>query len=379
MDNPTLHELRQAKKLFEALLGKTSLEYEFQELFTRHPFIFSRSLPFQINPCDIKPLGRPGKSEPDFVFYPKDMSIYPSYGVIEIKRPNTKLFSEPRKEVIVLSRDIATAIQQSEKYSLINPAYPSPNFGENIVIGNHKYIFIIAGLSEELSTRYKGIHLVEEINKLIPKGCQIIPYDILLKLFSSGIPPLTFIVTPISTSSISELDTLDSKISNNKNRASINDKNMDFWLSIEREWRRRKYIGTQYGKQLLDRNFYCIQGTNELATETDNDIVFKENIERLISMIKWSLTVQKTLMNSRDRKESPGSIGYLLSSRQLGILKNAAKYCQKHNIDYDYLEPNDPDTLYFLAIGIIRFSYYDSGETTYNFDSTLIKLLIEMI
>src|SRR5208283_1542956 len=85
--------------------------------FSDHPYVLSMSLPLRIEPADIVPFGRPGLTEPDFIFYPKHMSPVPYYGVIELKKPSSQIVTVVRSNVAVLSRDAETAIQQAARYS----------------------------------------------------------------------------------------------------------------------------------------------------------------------------------------------------------------------------------------------------------------------
>lgn len=57
-------QLREARDQFRALLEKDSKEREFQNFFIQHPYIITPSLPLRLEPRDLVPLGRPGKTEP---------------------------------------------------------------------------------------------------------------------------------------------------------------------------------------------------------------------------------------------------------------------------------------------------------------------------
>ena len=47
------------------------MELEWQRFFAEHPYVLSMSLPLRLDPQDIMPLARIGKTEPDFIFYPR--------------------------------------------------------------------------------------------------------------------------------------------------------------------------------------------------------------------------------------------------------------------------------------------------------------------
>ena len=92
------------------MLSRDSLEKDWQRFFAEHPYVLSMSLPLRLEPTDIIPLARPGRNEPDFVFYPRDLQPLPFYGAIEIKRPSTSIISTPRANTVILSRAAETAI-----------------------------------------------------------------------------------------------------------------------------------------------------------------------------------------------------------------------------------------------------------------------------
>src|ERR1051326_9155833 len=127
---PSKAELRIARDRFADILKREgSLEREWQQLFTEVPFILSESLPLRLKPSQIVPLGRPGRSEPDFVFYPDPSAgAISSYGVIELKRPSTSILSAPRRQVLKLSSDAETAHAQAKLYAaeLSRQLYTAP-------------------------------------------------------------------------------------------------------------------------------------------------------------------------------------------------------------------------------------------------------------
>jgi len=64
-------KLKEARSLFEKYLSGTTKEAEWQMFFAEHPYVLSLSLPLYLQPKDIIPMARPGRSEPDFIFYPR--------------------------------------------------------------------------------------------------------------------------------------------------------------------------------------------------------------------------------------------------------------------------------------------------------------------
>lgn len=117
MLSPTPADLSNSRDVFRYLLAKSTTERDWQSFFTDHPYVLSRSLPVRLEPGDILPLGRPGVAEPDFAFYPQGVHPIPFYGVIELKRPDSRIASFPRSNVAILTRDAETAIQQVTLYS----------------------------------------------------------------------------------------------------------------------------------------------------------------------------------------------------------------------------------------------------------------------
>ena len=69
---PTQTELHQARDEFRGLLARQTKASQWQKFFTENPYVLSMSLPLKLDPGDIVPLARPGRTEPDFVFYPRD-------------------------------------------------------------------------------------------------------------------------------------------------------------------------------------------------------------------------------------------------------------------------------------------------------------------
>jgi hypothetical protein len=72
MDDIDPKQLREAREIFHELLKRDSKEREFQDFFAQHPYGLTPSLPLRLEPKDLVPLGRPGHTESDFIFYPHD-------------------------------------------------------------------------------------------------------------------------------------------------------------------------------------------------------------------------------------------------------------------------------------------------------------------
>ncbi len=202
---PSPKELRETRERFERLLRKPkSREPEWQSFFKRHPYVFSRSLGLCLNPGDFYALGRPGKSEPDFVFYPEETTIAPSYGVIELKRPTSKILTLPRRNIVTLSRSAATAVSQGLVYSeeLARRMHLEPRL--SLVLGNSTLVFVIMGLTEDLRVKLATDLVHDQVRSLLPSNCRIVPYDTLFEYFSRTIPPAIIALSPISDGALPE-------------------------------------------------------------------------------------------------------------------------------------------------------------------------------
>src|SRR4051812_17734462 len=150
MQPPTLQQLNEARARLRSLLATSASESEFQALFSACPYVLSQSLPLRLSPSDYQPLARPGKSDPDFIFYPRAPGPVHSFGVIELKRPDTTLLTVPRRNVVLLSRDAATAVAQAQRYCRELEARLATWLTSNMIIGSNSYTFVIAGMSDEL-------------------------------------------------------------------------------------------------------------------------------------------------------------------------------------------------------------------------------------
>ena len=186
-----------AKEEFYYLLSlPNTKEFLWQDFFSRNPFVLSESLPLRLRPSDIYPMGRPGISEPDFIFYPKENVMPFVHGVIEIKRPSTLILSRPRENILRLSSDADTAFSQAKLYSKnLNLTVKSQNYNM-LAMGNELHAFIILGLSDEIFSKVTNDILLDQYKGLLPPNFRLIPYDTLFKIFSSKIPPQILLLVP---------------------------------------------------------------------------------------------------------------------------------------------------------------------------------------
>ncbi|HXF41336.1 MAG TPA: SUMF1/EgtB/PvdO family nonheme iron enzyme [Blastocatellia bacterium] len=201
MANPDPKTLARARDDFRDLLSRQTTEPEWQKFFADNPYVLSMSLPLRLNPGDLVPMARPGKTEPDFVFYPQRIRPLPFYGVIELKRPDTKIVTITRRNVALFTRDAQTAIEQASSFAK-NPGglVPIERPEKMLFLGNTAHIFVIMGMSQEL-TQKLGIQLYNEmICAKLPGNLQILPYDTLLKNFETILPRrILFLVPALDT------------------------------------------------------------------------------------------------------------------------------------------------------------------------------------
>jgi CxxC-x17-CxxC domain-containing protein len=191
-------ELRRAAEEFDALLDdENSLESEWQDLFTRYPFVLSHGLALDIAP-DALISCKPGRAEADFYFYfyPADDAPVSPYGVIEIKRPRMRLLKTPRKDVICLSADATSAIAQATKYAGDLASRVQTTQTGLVVLGNRLHTFVIAGLSHEIAETVTSEILREQAKRLLPAGCQLVPFDVLATRLHSATPPRLHVLLP---------------------------------------------------------------------------------------------------------------------------------------------------------------------------------------
>lgn len=199
------HQFRQARDRFVELLeNPNSLEREWEALFTDFPFILTDGLSLGIEPAQLIPC-RTGRAEADFYFYPRANDPLSRYGVIEIKRPNTAILNTPRKDVILLSSDAATAVAQAQKYALDLGTSTCKMSTQSVVLGSPYHIIVIAGMSAEIARKVTTELHSTQFRRLIPSDCRLTPFDVLLASLKSRTPPVVHVVSPWPTDMTSTL------------------------------------------------------------------------------------------------------------------------------------------------------------------------------
>lgn len=371
---PESKDLRNAREQFASLLQRSAVESDFQALFSRCPYVLSRALPLRLHPVDFHPLARPGRSDPDFIFYPRSEKPIWSFGVIELKRPDTTLLTIPRKNVALLSRDAATAIAQAQQYCRTLRSDLSQRLTSNLIIGATDYIFVIAGLSDELAKKLTPSMLQETLDGLLPPRCQIIPYDELLRRFESTLPPRVIFCAPIISPNIRGLEDLAVLAeSAHGTKRGINDETMAFWTVIEDRWRAGCYIGAD-GPRVIDRAYWCVNGTDVLATESPAHIDFPRYIDYLVNRIKSSYRLHRLLVQAQSDAHRLDDVKRLLTRDAIRKLTDAIERCRTSKMRVTWMETNDTDVDLLNRLGMVSLYNVDAGEFYYSIDPLILEL-----
>lgn len=281
--------LREARDRFRALLqDRNTPEREWQHLFADCPAIFSSSLPVRIHEDDIRPLARPGRAEPDFLFFPKRPSPLSSFGVIELKRADTRLIRIPRRDVLSLSPDATDAIAQARKYAMEFKAKVIVRPDELLVIGNEMHVFVIAGMSDEIASKVGNEILRAQFANLLPGNCRIIPFDTLLASFESRITPAVHLLNTWLPQSRATLARFLSEIESAYQGYTgyiLSDEIYDFWADLEKEFVWLLGPGTSYKEAISPHSWFEITGSElgedgrrPLATEAPNPSMFAVDV-----------------------------------------------------------------------------------------------------
>jgi hypothetical protein len=193
---PSGADLKNARDELAYLIDSEAPERSFQGLFSRCPYIISETLPVRISPIDIVPMGAPGRSEPDFIFYPRSKDSIGEFGVIEIKRPDSIIATMTRKNIETLSRDAETAISQCQHFlhNLDFNAFEKTK--SSLMLGLKGHIFVIMGLSGQLYKTVLDDLLGKQLERRVPANCRLLPYDNVLENFSKQIEAKVYLFVP---------------------------------------------------------------------------------------------------------------------------------------------------------------------------------------
>jgi len=193
---PSVQDLRAARDRFADLLcAPGTPEEAFQSLFAECPYVLSRSLPLRLSAAEILAQGKPGQPGADFLIYPHPRRVPFIYGAIEIKRPDSKIVTMPRRDVIVLSWDAATAEAQARD----SAAKLRRQLGRTAPvcgIGTNEYLFLVIGLSGAIRDISENAVIQSRLADLLPRGCTLFTFDALLAAFKQTIPPRVGLLVP---------------------------------------------------------------------------------------------------------------------------------------------------------------------------------------
>jgi hypothetical protein len=202
---PTPKEMLTARDHFRSLLASPTQEREWQRFFSENPYVLSASLPLRLEAADIFPLGRAGRAEPDFAFYPRRINPIPFYGIIELKRPDSRIITISRSNVAVLTRDAQTAVRQAQIYAKRPSSFlPIELHQPSLFLGNSAYLFVIMGMSEELGRKLGNELYRESVQEILPPNLQLLPYDYILRRYEDQMPMQTYFLVPM-TDELAEL------------------------------------------------------------------------------------------------------------------------------------------------------------------------------
>lgn len=219
MKKPTDAELRDARADFKALLSANAAERVWQTFFARNPFVLSRGLPLRLEPCDILPLGRDGRSEPDFLIYPGSDRSAPLHGLIELKTPGSRIVTLARRNVLSLTRDAACAVRQLQiydrDYDRFSPVKRCLSFS------SHSHLFIIMGLTAQLSRLSQHEALAAQFAELLPPQIRLLTFDELLCQYENGLPLRSFFLLSAAPSFDTSSDSTGTTFSWDRARARI--------------------------------------------------------------------------------------------------------------------------------------------------------------
>lgn len=166
---------------FRSLLEDShTKESHWQQLFSDCPYILSDALPLRVLPSQIRPLGRPGVREADFAVMPGPNNPTGLAALVEIKRPDARIFTSDRQDIIKLSAVASGAVSQIQVYGS-QFAWPESVLG----FGNNRYLFVIIGtLSTELD-RIREEIIRMQLKHLLPNNVGLFAFDQVLSAFEA--------------------------------------------------------------------------------------------------------------------------------------------------------------------------------------------------
>ncbi len=193
-------DLRAALEQFEYLIAQpNTIEPTWQKFFARYPFVFSMGLPLKLSPADIQPMGRPGRTEPDFLIFPGEDQPYGLHGIIEIKRHTDRVLKSERESaarpgtrLIELTSHAQTAVAQLHDYNDSFETF-APQQQATIGLSSANYLFLIMGSAHEIAEL--DPILKRRIHQDL-KFAKLLGFDELLERYRQEVPPMAYLLQP---------------------------------------------------------------------------------------------------------------------------------------------------------------------------------------
>jgi hypothetical protein len=313
----------------------------------------------RVDERQIEPMGRNGKSDPDFVIYPRS-GAFAEYGVIELKRPDSRILVKPRQGIVTLSADARTAVTQAQVYG--------EQLGRklalderSIFLGNRQVLFVVMGLSAELSDRLGREILDGQVAGLLPANCRLIPYDTLHRAFESSLPPRFITLVP----DFGERAALSSVPTNLYSwwLFQMHTVALDYWRDVAVEVHRS---APDIDPESFSRGrFEWARG--QLDTEMDSLRSFAADIVRLTRSLRFAdetVGSHPTVTKFLSAADAIVADRVNISSRQLDLLRGAVAEARQGAVVY--LRIGDPDVDHLERLGYLKFDNIDAGESNYH-------------
>jgi len=363
-------ELQRAAERFDSLVRQSAKEADFQQLFAECPYILSRTLPLKLEASDIRPLGRPGRSEADFIAFPKSRGITSGYGIIELKRPSARILTEPRKGLIILSSSARTAFAQGVAYRQDLLQRPPLLSQQTLMLGNRAHIFVIMGVSSELAQKLGAELYAKQIAQQLPSGCQLIPYDTLFEAFRETIPPRLSILLPSYEGSSFEslLRHVEAHMLD-WHLFDVTEEALEFWEAVQREASASSPIGSVFSSDA----FRITRGphTGQLAQETPAPHELMGTLLRLFRQLSEEAS-RRAIPTQLDDYIGAAEIvchrrvdDIPLSRPAIAAVGRAVAECHHHGRSYAFMQPHTAEMSELEGRGLIDLHWVDAGEFSY--------------
>ena len=177
---------------FNAFLKKTQSSnkpsvQEWQEFFSRHPFVFTETIPVKFD--SVRSQVRLSNGPVDFLFHRNsEPYFFSTTGLIGTKRHKHEITD-------IYDNHLELACNASQglmhlKDSLKDLDEGSLIIKENsIAIGDNQTVFIIIGLNEDIILKCHSEIRQKQLQGMLPSGVQVLTYDSLFNILKCGTPP----------------------------------------------------------------------------------------------------------------------------------------------------------------------------------------------